>query len=193
MIKVEMGMKKMFRVKVLDIEGCYLITPTIVMEGTSDLIRVFNDTQFNIYGLSTDFKEEYYAMGKPGVVRGMHYQAPPEGHDKLISCLVGEIQDVVIDLRKNSKTYGKYVVVELNEFNKDMIYVPSGCAHGYYVKGNKEALVFYKVTKPFNHKFKGGVNFDSLNIPWDFNKDEVHFEEWDKNLSKFENFESPFN
>ncbi|MGL5353261.1 MAG: dTDP-4-dehydrorhamnose 3,5-epimerase family protein [Clostridium sp.] len=183
----------MFRVKSLGVEGCYLITPTIVMEGTSDLIRVFNDTQFNIYGLSTDFKEEYYAMGKPGVVRGMHYQAPPEGHNKLISCLLGEIQDVVIDLRKSSKTYGKYVVVELNEFNKDMIYVPSGCAHGYYVKGNKEALVFYKVTKPFNHKFKGGVNFDSLDIPWDFNKDKVSFEEWDAKLSKFEDFESPFN
>lgn len=182
----------MFRVKNLGVEGCYLITPTIVMEGTSDLIRVFNDTQFNIYGLSTDFKEEYYAMGKPGVVRGMHYQAPPEGHDKLISCLVGEIQDVVIDLRKNSKTYGKYAIVELNEFNKDMIYVPSGCAHGYYVKGNKEALVFYKVTKPFNQEYKGGVNFDSLDIPWDFNKDEVRVEDWDKNLSKFEEFESPF-
>lgn len=183
----------MFRVKVLEVDGCYLITPTIVMEGTSDLIRVFNNTQFNIYGLSTDFKEEYYAMGKPGVVRGMHYQAPPEGHDKLISCLVGEIQDVVIDLRKSSKTYGKYAVVELNEFNKDMIYVPSGCAHGYYVKGNKEAMVFYKVTKPFNKDFKGGVNWDSLDIPWDFNKDEVCVEEWDDKLSKFEDFESPFN
>lgn len=183
----------MFRVKALEVEGCYLMTPTILMEGTCDLIRVFNDTQFNIYGLSTDFKEEYYAIGKPGVIRGMHYQRPPEEHDKLISCIIGEIQDVVIDLRKNSKSYGKYAVVELNEFNKDMLYVPSGCAHGYYVKGNKEALVFYKVTKPFNSKYKGGISWDSLDIPWDFNRDEVSVEEWDSNLVKFENFESPFN
>lgn len=182
----------MFRVKALDVEGCYLITPTVLMESTCDLIRVFNDTQFNIYGLSTDFKEEYYAIAKPGVVRGMHYQGPPEEHDKLITCIMGEIQDVVIDLRKNSKTYGKYVITELNEFNKDLLYVPMGCAHGYYIKGDKDALVFYKVTKPFNDEFRGGINFDSLNIPWEFNKDEVIVEECDKKLSRFEDFETPF-
>ena len=183
----------MFRVKALDLEGCYLITPTVLMEGTCDLIRVFNDIQFNIYGLSTDFKEEYYSIAKPGVVRGMHYQAPPEDHDKLISCVSGEIQDVVIDLRKNSKTYGKYVSVELNEFNKELIYVPKGCAHGYYIKGNKDALVFYKVTKPFNEKYRGGINWDSLDIPWQFDKNNVDVEEWDSKLIKLEEFESPFN
>ncbi|MBB6624573.1 dTDP-4-dehydrorhamnose 3,5-epimerase family protein [Clostridium gasigenes] len=182
----------MFRVKALEVEGCYLITPTVFMENTCDLIRVFNDTQFNIYGLSTDFKEEYYAIARPGVVRGMHYQAPPEEQDKIITCIAGEIQDVVIDLRKKSKTYGRYVVVELNEFNRDLIYVPKGCAHGYYIKGNKDALIFYKVTKPFNNDHRGGVNWDSLNIPWEFNKDEVTVEEWDNKLAKFEEFDSPF-
>ena len=182
----------MFRVKALGVEGCYLMTPTVLMESTCDLIRVFNDTQFNIYGLSTDFKEEYYAIAKPGVVRGMHYQAPPEEHDKLITCIIGEIQDVVIDLRKSSKTYGKYVSVELNEFNKELIYVPKGCAHGYYIKGNKDALIFYKVTKPFKDEYRGGVHFDSLDIPWEFEKKTVGVEEWDGKLSKFEEFESPF-
>ncbi|MEG1286827.1 dTDP-4-dehydrorhamnose 3,5-epimerase family protein [Clostridium sp.] len=183
----------MFRVKALAVDGCYLITPTVFMENTCDLIRVFNDTQFNIYGLSTNFKEEYYAIAKPGVVRGMHYQLPPEEHDKLITCIIGEIQDVVIDLRRSSKTYGKYIVVELNEFNKDLLYVPEGCAHGYYIKGDKDALIFYKVTKPFNDKYRAGIHWDSLNIPWEFKKDEVKVEDWDSKLVKFEDFETPFN
>lgn len=183
----------MFRVKQLEIGGCYLITPTVFMENTCDLIRIFNDTQFNIYGLSTEFKEEYYAIAKPGVVRGMHFQLPPGEHDKLITCLSGEIQDIVIDLRKESKTYSKYTIVELNEDNRNLMYIPRGCAHGYYIKGNKEALVYYKVTKPFIKELTGGVYWDSLDIPWEFKgKMKVETEDIDKTWPKFEEFKSPF-
>ena len=182
----------MFRVKKLDIEGCYLITPTILMESTCDLIKVFNDTQFNIYGLSTQFKEEYYAVAKPGVVRGIHFQLPPEEQEKLVTCIMGEIQDVVIDLRKESKTFGKYVIVDLNEENKNLIYVPAGCAHGYYIKGDKQALIYYKVTKPFVKELRGGVHWSSLDIPWCFTADNVEVEDEDKDLPKFEDFNSPF-
>ncbi|MBQ6820704.1 MAG: dTDP-4-dehydrorhamnose 3,5-epimerase family protein [Clostridium sp.] len=182
----------MFRVKKLDVEGCYLLTPTVFMEGTRDVIKVFNNTQFNIYGLSTEFKEEYYAIAKPGIVRGMHFQLSPEEHDKLITCIVGEIQDVVVDLRKSSKTFGKYAVVELNENNKNLIYVPSGCAHGYYIKGDKEAIVQYKVTKPFIRKLRGGINWRSLDIPWEFDFNNVEVESEDETWPKFEEFKSPF-
>lgn len=181
----------MFRFKKLEIEGSYLITPSVDMRSTCDLIKIFDDSQFNIYGLSTEFKEEYYAIAKPGVVRGMHFQLPPEEHDKIVTCIIGEIQDVIIDLRKNSKTYGNYTVVELNEENKNMIYIPKGCAHGYYIKGNKEALIYYKVTKPFIKELRGGISYKSLNINWDF-KDEVEIEEEDKELPLFEDFNNPF-
>lgn len=161
----------MFRVKPLSIDGCYLLTPTVLMETSCDLIKLFNENQFSIYGLSTDFKEEYYAIAKPGVLRGLHYQKEPEGHDKLVSCVSGFIIDVVVDLRKESKTYGKYVLVQLNEENKNLIYIPNGCAHGYYVDGNKDALVFYKVTKPFNSNYKEGIHWTSFGIEWNLNKE----------------------
>ncbi|MDV4152585.1 dTDP-4-dehydrorhamnose 3,5-epimerase family protein [Clostridium sp. AL.422] len=182
----------MFRVKKLDVEGCYLITPTMLMESTCDLINVFNETQFNIYGLSTNFKEEYYAIAKPGVVRGIHFQLPPEEQDKLITCIIGEIQDVVVDLRKDSKTYGKYTTVNLNEDNKNLIYIPSGCAHGYYIKGDKHALVYYKVTKPFIRDLRGGIHWNSLNIPWEFDYSKIQVESEDETWPKFEEFDSPF-
>ena len=182
----------MFKVEKLEVEGCYLITPTVQMESTCDLIKTFNNNQFNIYGLSTDFNEEYYAIAKPGVVRGMHFQLPPEDHIKLVTCILGEIQDVVIDLRKESKTFGKYTVVELNEDNKNLIYVPMGCAHGYYIKGNKDSLIYYKVTKPFVEELRQGIHWDSLNIPWEFEHDKVKVENIDKIWPKFEEFNSPF-
>lgn len=182
----------MFKVEKLEIEDCYLITPTVLMESTCDLIKTFNDNQFNIYGLSTNFKEEYYAIAKPGVVRGMHFQLPPEDHIKLVTCIIGEIQDVVIDLRKESRTFGKYTIIDLNEYNRNLIYIPNGCAHGYYIKGNKDALVYYKVTKPFVKELRQGIHWNSLNIPWEFNYEKVNEEEIDKMWPKFEDFISPF-
>ena len=182
----------MFKVEKLEIEGCYLITPMVLLESTCDLIKIFNDSQFNIYGLSTDFKEEYYAIAKPGVVRGIHFQLPPEDHTKLVTCIIGEIQDVVIDLRKESKTFGKYTIVDLNEDNRNLIYVPNGCAHGYYIKGNKDALVYYKVTKPFVEELRQGIHWSSLDIPWNFEYDKVNEDDIDKLWPKFEEFISPF-
>ena len=164
----------MFRVKGLEVEGCYLITPTVSMESTCDLINIFSESQFNIYGLSTEFKEEYYAIAK------------------LITCIVGEIEDVVIDLRRDSKTFGKFTKVNLNEENKNLIYVPSGCAHGYYISGNKEALIYYKVTKPFIRSLRGGVHWNSLNIPWSFDYNKVLVENEDTTWPRFEDFTSPF-
>lgn len=181
----------MFRVESLNVEGCFLITPTVMMQSTCDLINVFNDTQFNIYGLSTDFKEEYYAIARPGALRGLHFQAPPVAHDKLVTCVLGEIQDVVVDLRKGSKTYGKYTIVDLNETNRQLIYIPKGCAHGYYIKGKKEALIFYKATKPFDSQYRGGIHWSSLNIPWAINGS-LEVEAEDDTWPKFENFDSPF-
>lgn len=176
----------MFRFKPLKIDGCYLITPTVKMDNTCDLIKFFNDEQFNIYGISTEFKEEYYTIAKPGVVRGMHYQKDPYDHSKIVTCLSGDIQDVVVDLREDSKSYKKFTMVDLNDKNKNMIYIPKGCAHGYYIRGDKDALVFYKVTKPYYEKYRAGINWDSLNIPWEFrNKIEVEVEEEDKILPIF--------
>jgi dTDP-4-dehydrorhamnose 3,5-epimerase len=185
--------RNMFRFRELEVEGCYLITPTVLMENKCDFIKIFNDVQFNIYGLSTEFKEECYAIAKPGVVRGMHFQRPPEEHDKLVTCLSGGIQDVVVDLRKNSSTFGKYAVTDLNENNRNMIYIPKGCAHGYYIKGEKDAIIYYKVTKPYILKLRDGIHWNSLDIPWDFlGKYEPEVEDEDMKWLKFEDFKSPF-
>lgn len=99
---------------------------------------------------------------------------------------------MVVDLRKDSKTFGKYTLIDLNEDNKNLIYIPSGCAHGYYIKGNKHALVYYKVTKPFVKDQRGGIHWSSLDIPWDFNYNNIEVETEDSNWPKFEEFNSPF-
>lgn len=181
----------MFKVRELDISGCFLITPNVIMEKDLDLVKVFSASQFTIYGLCTKFSEEYYAMPKAGTLRGIHFQKPPEEHEKLITCISGSILDIVVDLRISSKTYGKCIVVELNEENKELIYIPHGCGHGYFVKGKKDALILYKVTKPFNDKYKMGVNLNSFDVfPIDIKR--VILSETDMKLPLLENLKSPF-
>lgn len=181
----------MFKVRELDIPGCFLITPNIIMEKDLDLVKVFSASQFTIYGLGTKFSEEYYAMPKANTLRGIHFQGPPEEHEKLITCISGSILDIVVDLRVGSKTYGKSIITELNEENKELIYIPYGCGHGYFVKGKKDALILYKVTKPFNNKYKMGVNHQSFDLfPIDTKK--AIISEKDRNLPLLENLISPF-
>lgn len=181
----------MFKVRELDIPGCFLITPNVVMEKDLDLVKVFSASQFNIYGLNTKFSEEYYAMPKAGTLRGIHFQAPPEEHEKLITCISGAVLDIIVDLRVGSKTYGKSIIVELDDENKELAYIPYGCGHGYFVKGKKDALILYKVTKPFNDKLKMGVNHKSFDLfPIDTSRARVS--DKDAMLPLLENLISPF-
>ncbi|MGL5151050.1 MAG: dTDP-4-dehydrorhamnose 3,5-epimerase family protein [Clostridium sp.] len=181
----------MFKVRELDIPGCFLITPNLILEKDLDLVKVFSSTQFTIYGLKTKFSEEYYALPKPGTLRGIHFQSPPEAHEKLITCISGSILDIVVDLRKESPAYGKCIITEINDDNKELIYIPKGCGHGYYVKGKKSALILYKVTKPYINQYKGGINVESFSLfPIDLNK--VIISDNDKKLPYLREFDSPF-
>ena len=120
------------------------------------------------------------------VLRGLHYQIDPYTQSKLISVLSGRILDVVVDLRSNSKTYGKYFSVELSSKNLKSLFVPKGFAHGYLTL-SKKALVSYKVDNYFNKESERGIRFDDehLNIDWGINKKKFILSDKDKNLSNF--------
>jgi dTDP-4-dehydrorhamnose 3,5-epimerase len=102
-----------------------------------------------------------------GTLRGMHYQADPHAENKLIRCTRGAIYDVVIDLRRPSPTFKKWIAVELTEENRDMVYVPTGCAHGFLtLEGNTE--VFYQMSEFYNAESARGVrwNDSTFKITW---------------------------
>jgi dTDP-4-dehydrorhamnose 3,5-epimerase len=121
-------------------------------------------------GQKINFVQENYSYSKKGVIRGLHYQLPkPQG--KLVSVLKGKILDVAVDLRKSSKTYGKFITIELSEKKMEYLWVPSGFAHGFKVLSDS-AVVCYKVTDYYNPKFQHCIKWNdkTLKIKWKIEK-----------------------
>jgi dTDP-4-dehydrorhamnose 3,5-epimerase len=121
----------------------------------------------------------------------LHFQMPEHAQGKLVSCLKGSILDVIVDIRKSSDTYGKYISVELNESCYGQLWVPPGFLHG-YVTTQDNCEVAYKVTNYYSPKSESTIvwNDKLLNINW--GTDEPLVSEKDKNGKNFNSFESPF-
>lgn len=154
-----------------DIDGLYVIEPQIHQDSRGYFIEIYNQKEFNQAGLDMKFIQENLSVSKKGVLRGMHYQKKfPQG--KLIRVINGAIYDVVIDMRKNSKTYKKWYGIELNDINNKQLYVPYGFAHGFYVLSDI-AKVNYKVTDYWHPNDEIGIpwNDPTINIKWPISKE----------------------
>ncbi len=147
------------------IPGCLELLPKIFQDERGSFVKTFHAGLFREQGLTTDFAEEYYSWSKRGVLRGLHFQIPPQDHIKLVYCLSGAVLDVVLDVRKGSPTYGNYAQVELSAEKANMLYIPSGLAHGFYVTAD-HAIMQYKVTTVYSPEHDAGIRWDSAGIPW---------------------------
>ncbi|CAK9039064.1 5-epimerase (Thymidine diphospho-4-keto-rhamnose 3, partial [Durusdinium trenchii] len=109
--------------------------------------------------------EQYLTKSSRHVIRGMHFQVPPRDHAKLVSCPVGAVFDVVVDLRKGSPTYGRHASIELNDQKGNLLYIPTGFAHGFCVI-SPEALMLYNVTTIHSPAHDRGLHWNSCGIEW---------------------------
>ncbi|HJH25409.1 MAG TPA: dTDP-4-dehydrorhamnose 3,5-epimerase [Methanophagales archaeon] len=118
-------------------------------------------------GIKGEFIQDNHSKSKRGVLRGLHFQKEPYAQAKIVRCVRGEIYDAVVDLRKDSPTFGKYVGVILSEYNKYQLYIPRGCAHGFLVLSDV-AEIFYKADSIYAPDHEGGLiwNDSDVNIPW---------------------------
>ncbi|MEM9542295.1 MAG: dTDP-4-dehydrorhamnose 3,5-epimerase [Cyanobacteria bacterium P01_E01_bin.42] len=171
------------------IQGCYAIQPKVRKDERGSFVKTFNKDDFLELNLEIDFAEEYYSVSQKNVLRGLHFQIPPHDHVKLVYCSLGEIQDVIVDLRTASPSYGRYEVLTLNSELANMIYLPRGTAHGFLTL-SKSAIVMYKVTTTYAPAFDRGILWDSLDIPWQ-EKDPI-LSERDRSFPNFKEFQSPF-
>tara|TARA_Y100001970_G_C14246701_1_gene868823 strand:+ start:410 stop:949 length:540 start_codon:yes stop_codon:yes gene_type:complete len=146
------------------------------------LIESFNKELYKKHLPSVDFVQDNESKSSFGVLRGLHYQGNPYQQAKLVRVVKGEIQDVAIDLRSESKTYLKYVSVNLSENNKKQLYIPRGFAHGFLVL-SKEAIVCYKIDNIFNLACYQAIKFDdpNINIKWKLKKNKIILSDKDKN------------
>ena len=150
------------------IEGCWLIKPKVYQDSRGYFYESFQKERFEqATQLSFNPIQDNEAYSTYGVIRGLHFQKEPFAQAKLVRALKGMILDVVVDLRKNSKTHGAVVTAELSQENKEQLFVPKGCAHGYAVL-SPDACVFYKTDAYYHPQAEGGIlyNDPELNIDW---------------------------
>ena len=172
-----------------DFDGVIICKPKIIRDERGfftesyrkDIIEKFLSKNFN-------FCQSNVSESKYGVLRGLHFQSNPKAQTKLISVQSGEILDVILDLRINSKTYGKTFSIILNEKNNYQLLIPRGFAHG-FISLSKKSKIQYWVDEYYSLKHDSGINAldDKLNIDWKLKKNEILRSEKDTNLPFFNN------
>ncbi len=163
-----------FEFERLRIEGVILVKPKVFGDNRGFFMESYKKSEFIAGGINTEFRQDNHSKSSKGVLRGLHYQAPPFEQAKLVRCTRGKIYDVAVDIRKNSKTFGEYIRVELSEENKHMLYIPEGFAHGFVVLSD-EAELLYKTSNEYAPSADRGIrwNDEDLNIDWGFDFEPV--------------------
>ena len=165
-----------------DILEVKIIKPDLYKDDRGCFYESYNSKKFEKIN-NIIFKQDNESISRYGVLRGLHFQKAPYEQSKLVRAVKGRIQDVAVDIRPESKTFKKYVSIELSDINKYQLYVPAGFAHGFLVM-SEEAIVSYKVNNYYNSGFDSGYRFNdpSLNIKWNIDKTKIILSDKDKNL-----------
>lgn len=171
------------------INECIVIEPKVFFDERGYFFESFNERVFEEKtGLNVRFIQDNQSKSSKGVLRGLHYQRGEYQQAKLVRVLKGEVLDVVLDLRKDSSTYGKHFTQVLSDENFTQVYIPRGCAHGFIVK-SETAIFSYKCDNVYNKESEGGIiyNDPSLGIDWEYDLNEVIVSDKDKDLPLFIN------
>ena len=156
------------KIRRLKIKDVCLLEPLIHSDQRGYFYESYNQRKFNeATGISCEFVQDNQSFGKKGVLRGLHYQLPPNDQGKLVRVTEGSIIDVAVDIRKNSPTFMEYVCSELSSKNHCQMWIPSGFAHGFIITSDT-ACVMYKTTKFYSFDDERSIfwNDKTLNIEW---------------------------
>ena len=171
------------------IEDLLIIEPQLFKDERGFFYESYNKNNLDI---NIVFVQDNESKSYKGVIRGLHFQTPPFEQTKLVRCVSGNILDVAVDLRTNSKTYGKSFSIELSSENNRQLFVPKGFAHGFQVL-SEIAIVSYKVDNYYNPDSDSGLIWNDKDLSIDWNLDiKPLLSEKDLKLDLFKNLKSPF-
>lgn len=180
------------------IDGVLIIEPIVFGDSRGYFFESFSQREFDdkvapILGHKISFVQDNESMSSYGVMRGLHFQAPPFTQSKLVRCVRGAVLDVAVDIRKGSPTYGQHVAVKLTEENHRQFFVPRGFAHGFAVLSDT-AIFQYKCDDFYHPEVDGGINIldNSLDIDWIIPTEKANLSEKDTKHVLLKDFDSPF-
>lgn len=180
------------------IDGVLVIEPKVFGDSRGYFFESFSQREFDekvapVLGHSVHFVQDNESRSTRGVVRGLHFQFPPYFQSKLVRVVEGIVVDVVVDLRKDSPTYGRYEMVELSGENHRQLFISKGFAHGFAVISDS-AVFQYKCDEFYHPEAEGALAWDDpqIGIEWPVKPEEMILSEKDKHHPKLSEFTSPF-
>ena len=149
------------------VQGPLILTPRVFGDERGFFFESWNQQAFNAAAGDTAFVQDNHSRSSRGVLRGLHYQLPPHPQGKLVRCVLGEIFDVAVDIRRSSPTFGQWVGAVLSADNKQQLWVPAGFAHGFLTL-SEQAEVLYKTTDFWSRECERAIRWDDpqLAIAW---------------------------
>ena len=148
---------------------CLELETETFMDNRGSFTKIFHADFFQSKQINFCLKELCYSQSKLNVLRGMHFQSPPAHHSKIIFCPAGKILDVVVDLRRNTPTFGQYYSLIISAEKKNALYVPEGLAHG-FLSLDEGTTVVYMVSSVHDPANDTGFRYDSFGFDWGIKK-----------------------
>ncbi|MDB6065702.1 MAG: dTDP-4-dehydrorhamnose 3,5-epimerase [Pedosphaera sp.] len=172
-----------------ELEGVFVVQPKIFTDKRGVFVKTYHEELFREAGIAFTPREEFFSTSRKGVVRGMHFQLPPAAHDKLVFCPTGKVLDVVVDLRKESKTFGKTFTRELSAENRELLFIPVGFAHGFLSLAD-DTIMVYQTSTVHSPAQDAGILWSSVGFDWPVK--EPILSDRDKTFPALKDFQSPF-
>nr|AXY99828.1 rmlC [Proteus mirabilis] len=169
-----------------EIPDVLILEPKVFSDHRGFFYESFNQKIFDeAIGYPVNFVQDNHSKSSKGVLRGLHYQKAPHAQGKLVRCVYGEVFDVAVDIRPESKTYGKWISAILSATNKRQLWIPEGFAHGFLVL-SEEAEFMYKTTNLYHPESEEHIiwNDENINIDWPL-KTALNISEKDQIVHKF--------
>jgi dTDP-4-dehydrorhamnose 3,5-epimerase/CDP-3, 6-dideoxy-D-glycero-D-glycero-4-hexulose-5-epimerase len=168
--------------------GCFLMRPKKFTDQRGCFLKTYQEKLCAELGVNLQIREEFYSVSHKNVVRGMHFQLPPQAHEKLVYCTRGTVCDVMLDLRRGD-SYGHIATAQLSGENGHLIFIPKGIAHG-FVALTDDSLMLYKTSTEHAPEFDCGIRWDTFGFDWEV--DQPIISDRDRQHIAFSDFVSPF-
>lgn len=175
------------KIKETYLKGCYIIEPTIFKDERGLFFEEFNTKKFKtLTNWPGNFVQDNRSISKKGALRGLHFQKGKHSQAKLVNVVRGAVIDVVVDIRKDSPTFGKHFKINLNDQNHLQLFIPKGFAHG-FLSLEENTVFSYKCDEYYCKEAESGIRYNDevLNIDWGFPQSELILSEKDENLKGF--------
>ncbi len=175
-----------------EIEGLLIFTPRKFEDDRGYFFESFNQSIFDeATNNKFSFVQDNQSFSKKGVLRGLHFQNPPFAQGKLVRVIKGAVLDVAVDIRKDSKTYGKYVSIELSEENNKQFWIPPGFAHG-FITLEDDTIFSYKCTNYYAPQSEGTILWSDIDLNIDWKLKPIFVSDKDEIGTEFCNFATQF-